>query len=62
MLFRSGLNYPNQTAVGAYCQNSTDTECYWDSRNVIEIWLPPGFDDRNRYAVLYMHDGQMLFD
>lgn len=48
--------------MGAYCQSSTDTECYWDSRNVIEIWLPPGFDDRNRYAVLYMHDGQMLFD
>jgi enterochelin esterase-like enzyme len=32
------------------------------SRNV-EIWLPPGYDDStNRYDVLYMHDGQNLFD
>ena len=30
----------------------------------IEIWLPPGYDDNstNRYDVLYMHDGQNLFD
>jgi enterochelin esterase-like enzyme len=33
------------------------------TRNV-EIWLPPGYDDdaTNRYDVLYMHDGQNLFD
>lgn len=30
----------------------------------IAIWLPPGYDENstNRYAVLYMHDGQNLFD
>jgi enterochelin esterase-like enzyme len=30
----------------------------------VEIWLPPGYDENstNRYAVLYMHDGQNLFD
>jgi enterochelin esterase-like enzyme len=32
-----------------------------DARHV-EVWLPPGFDPAKRYAVLYMHDGQMLFD
>ena len=32
-------------------------------RNV-EIWLPPDYDEDNRngYAVLYMHDGQNLFE
>src|SRR5690606_37031811 len=30
-------------------------------RNV-DIWLPEGYSASNRYAVLYMHDGQMLFD
>lgn len=30
-----GLNYPNQTAMGTFCQNSTDIECYWTSRNVV---------------------------
>lgn len=28
----------------------------------VDIWLPPGFQPNQRYAVLYMHDGQMLFD
>lgn len=33
------------------------------ARNVA-IWLPPGYDENstNHYAVLYMHDGQNLFD
>lgn len=39
----------------------------WPSRHVdarhVEVWLPPGYDPRSkRYAVVYMHDGQMLFD
>ncbi|MFN3304194.1 MAG: alpha/beta hydrolase [Roseateles sp.] len=32
----------------------------------VEVWLPPGYEarvrDGARFAVLYMHDGQMLFD
>lgn len=28
----------------------------------ISLWLPPEFDENKKYAVLYMHDGQMLFD
>jgi enterochelin esterase-like enzyme len=31
------------------------------SRN-IDIWLPEGYSNRKKYAVVYMHDGQMLFD
>ena len=34
---------------------------YVPARNV-DVWLPDGYDGRKRYAVLYMHDGQMLFD
>jgi predicted alpha/beta superfamily hydrolase len=34
---------------------------YTDSRNV-DIWLPKGYDATRKYAVLYMHDGQMLFE
>jgi len=30
-------------------------------RNV-EVWLPDGYSPKKKYAVLYMHDGQMLFD
>jgi predicted alpha/beta superfamily hydrolase len=32
-----------------------------DARNV-EVWLPDGYSSEKKYAVLYMHDGQMLFD
>jgi enterochelin esterase-like enzyme len=28
----------------------------------VDVWLPPGFPGAGKYAVLYMQDGQMLFD
>ncbi len=28
----------------------------------IDVWLPDGYSSEKKYAVLYMHDGQMLFD
>jgi enterochelin esterase-like enzyme len=34
---------------------------YIDARN-IDVWLPDGYSTTEKYAVLYMHDGQMLFD
>ena len=34
---------------------------YVDDRN-IDVWLPDGYSKDEKYAVLYMHDGQMLFD
>lgn len=32
-----------------------------DARN-IDVWLPKGYSNTKKYAVLYMHDGQMLYD
>lgn len=34
---------------------------YVSARDV-HVWLPEGYQEDKRYAVLYMHDGQMLFD
>ena len=34
---------------------------YVSHRN-IDIWLPEGYNKDKKYAVLYMHDGQMLYD
>lgn len=34
---------------------------YVTPRN-IDIWLPEGYSKSKKYSVLYMHDGQMLFD
>lgn len=32
------------------------------SNRNIDIWLPKNYSPQQKYAVLYMHDGQMLFD
>ncbi len=32
-----------------------------ETRNV-DVWLPKNYDPAKKYSVLYMHDGQMLFD
>jgi predicted alpha/beta superfamily hydrolase len=34
---------------------------YVDSRTV-DVWLPINYSETKKYQVLYMHDGQMLFD
>jgi enterochelin esterase-like enzyme len=34
---------------------------YLRDRNV-DVWLPDGYDTSKKYAVLYLHDGQQLFD
>lgn len=34
---------------------------YVQPRNV-DVWLPEGYSKQKKYAVVYMHDGQMLFD
>ena len=37
------------------------SSAFVESRN-IHVWLPEGYNTDKKYAVLYMHDGQMLFD
>ena len=34
----------------------------WVTARNVDVWLPPGYQRGQRYSVLYMHDGQMLFD
>ncbi|MBE1301955.1 MAG: esterase [Alteromonadaceae bacterium] len=34
---------------------------YFDNKE-IHVWLPEGYSNAKKYAVLYMHDGQHLFD
>lgn len=39
---------------------------YFPSKNIVprsvDVWLPENYSKEKKYAVLYMHDGQMLFD
>ncbi|NTW25975.1 MAG: hypothetical protein HGA37_14855, partial [Lentimicrobium sp.] len=50
-----------QTASGSIKRFRNLQSMYVDARN-IDVWLPDGYTEHKKYAVLYMHDGQMLFD
>lgn len=47
--------------AGSINRHSDIRSKYLQSRN-IDVWLPEGYNKKKRYAVLYMHDGQMLYD
>ena len=34
----------------------------WIDDRTVAVWLPNDYSAKEKYAVLYMHDGQMLFD
>ena len=50
-----------QVSSGQVKRHEKFSSKYVDTRNV-DVWLPDGYSEKKRYAVLYMHDGQMLFD
>ncbi len=39
-----------------------DFESHYLGKRTIAVWLPQNYSPKKRYAVVYMHDGQMLFD
>ena len=50
-----------QVAEGRIDRISNFASRYVEPRN-IDIWLPASYDGKKKFSVLYMHDGQMLFD
>ena len=63
VLFFNSVAYSQLPAVvaGRIQRIDSFSSKYISPRN-IDIWLPAGFNKNNKYPVLYMHDGQMLFD
>jgi predicted alpha/beta superfamily hydrolase len=53
-------NYPPTVSSGSI-KRFWFTSTLVDNRYV-DVWLPNGYSSALRYNVLYMHDGQMLFD
>jgi len=49
--------------TGTVVRHASMPSTHVTARNV-DVWLPPGYgrDPQQRYPVLYMHDGQNLFD
>jgi len=53
---------PVRVSAGTIVDLGVLTSKYTDQRRVV-VWLPDGYRPRGpKYAVLYMHDGQNLFD
>jgi len=50
-----------ELSAGNIQRFETVSSKYVTDRN-IDVWLPDGYNENQKYAVLYMHDGQMLFD
>lgn len=50
-----------QVASGKLVRHADFKSGFVTARN-IDVWLPEGYDGKEKYAVLYMHDGQALYD
>ena len=65
ILFMMSSNLSNaqvpQVSRGSIIRLENFSSDYIASRNV-DVWLPENYDETRKHAVLYMHDGQMLFD
>jgi len=60
--FAGDGNGPVHVSAGTIVDLGVLKSRYADPRRVV-VWLPPGYSKRGpKHAVLYMHDGQNLFD
>lgn len=55
------VDYNGELASGTIKRIDTFPSKYVRPRTV-DVWLPSNYSKNEKYAVLYMHDGQMLFD
>lgn len=61
LLLAVGHAQPSKVTQGTLKYFENFQSAYVAARNV-DVWLPPNYSEDQKYAVLYMHDGQMLFD
>jgi enterochelin esterase-like enzyme len=57
----AGAQAVPEVSVGRIERLPTMKSQFVDARHV-DVWLPAGYSPDKRYNVLYMHDGQLLFD
>jgi predicted alpha/beta superfamily hydrolase len=62
MLQKDILNTPLPIVSTGRIERLENIRSDYVSSRHIDVWLPEGYPSRGKYAVLYMNDGQMLFD
>lgn len=50
------------TVVSGRIERIENFPSKWVTPRNVDVWLPEGYDGKRKFDVLYMHDGQMLFD
>jgi enterochelin esterase-like enzyme len=59
----TGLQEPSfPTVSSGYIQRFENFPSTYVNPRHVDVWLPEGYSPQKKYAVLYMHDGQMLYD
>lgn len=54
--------YPLPQVAGGTIERIENFQSKFVTERNIDIWLPKTYSGSSKYAVLYMHDGQMLYD
>lgn len=52
----------SKNIVGGHLERYHDFKAALIRLRTVDVWLPENYSKNKKYAVLYMHDGQMLFD
>ncbi|HEX9653300.1 MAG TPA: alpha/beta hydrolase-fold protein [bacterium] len=62
--WRDLVNRPASAITGTVKYHESFRSRYLTPRRTLVVWLPPSYNrtTRKRYPVLYMHDGQNIFD
>lgn len=55
-------NYPKAKLESGILKRMDSFPSKYITPRPVDVWLPEGYSKEHKYAVLYMHDGQMLFD
>ena len=62
LLYASQLFSQEIKVSSGSIQKFDDFKSNFVDARTVAVWLPEGYSKKEKYAVLYMHDGQMLFD
>lgn len=62
VLFTSIVSAQQLKVTSGRVQRFPDFKSEYTAARTIDVWLPDGYSNQETYAVLYMHDGQGLYD
>lgn len=58
---QKAVKVEGEEITGGFWRYEKFTSKFVEGRNV-DVWLPSDYSSRKKYAVLYMHDGQNIFN